>query len=322
MDQKKKNLRLFFILIGLIISSALIALFPTHKRTTLKNPERFQISDTASVDKINIKSNTLDNELLRTDSGWVINRAYKADANIITVLLSVMKKVEIIRTIGEAEKSEVSDRLKKEGISVSFFSDNKIVSSFVAGSNETHSLSIFKSDENNFYIVQLPGYESYVTGIFEIPAIDWRNRLIVSVGPTNLSKLDVVNYQEPTQSFEVNIDNNFPLISGIEKLDTVGLMDYMDQFNYFQADKFVDPSLETQYDSLASTDPWYKFSFEKYDSTENMDIIFYPRISGDKYIFASNSKGQNALFDYKRISGIFVHKDQFDQNIKKSRFNM
>mgnify|MGYP000097273297 CR=1 FL=1 len=319
MDQKKKNMRLLIVLAFLVLVSLALKFFPSNQKTTIENYAEFQIEDTAAVNKITIKSDQLDNVLLRTDSGWVINGSHKADENIMMVLLSVMKKVEIVRSVGTTQEHDISEQLDNEGILAQFYEGSELVQSFTAGANENQTMSIFQSKDDEYYVVQIPGYESFITGIFQISAIDWRNRLLVSVGPTTLNAMGIEYFQEPEESYEIEIEGNFPSIDGIENLDTLALMDYLDQFQYFQADQFIEPHSEPVYDSLSATQPWVKFTFDNFNLTGGPSITFFPQIKGDAFILGITRENQWALFSYNRISAIFKKKSAFDKNIKKPR---
>ena len=58
-------------------------------------------------------------------------------------------------------------------------------------------------DENQPMIVNIPGYESYVAGIFEIPTNDWRDRTIFSTNYRTLQKLEVQYAQFPEYNFSI-----------------------------------------------------------------------------------------------------------------------
>jgi hypothetical protein len=289
---------------------------PSGKKSTVQNIDKFQIQDTSQITSVIIESENFHNELVQTDSGWTINNKYLADQGIVIILFSVIKNIEVLRTIGEAqweEKTESSD-----GINVSIKKGNETLLQFKANSNPTKTLSIFSKD-NESYVVNLPGYDSYVTGIFEIPESDWRSRLIVSLGPLNMNAIKVNHLKKPDQSFEVQIENNFPLIPGINSIDTLLLLDYLEQFGYFQVDQFVEKGKNPGYDSLLTTAPWIEFSLEEINTENNVSLSFFHKFSGDPNILALMNQTQPVLFNYRRISGIFLEKDDFEQGIKKPR---
>lgn len=310
MDQRKRNIRLLFILGVLVLASIALHFIPENSRSTLENATFFQISDTAAIDKITMQSEQLDNTLVRTDSGWVINEKIKADENIMRVLLAVMKQVEILRPIPPTQAEEMQSSFSKQAIEVRFYTGDGLIKAFEAGANDTQTLSIFKSSEEKYYVVNLPGYSSFVTGIFKISEIDWKDRLIVDAAPTRLNDLNVHYFENENNSFKVEVEGNMPFIPGIDNLDTLKLMDYLDQFRYFQADQYVDVAQESIYDSLLKTPPYAGFFFDNMGDGL-VTITFYNKIPGENMILGVTGNGEYALFNYKRIAGIFRVKKYF-----------
>lgn len=295
----------------LVLCSVLLHFIPKNKNTSVEKISLFQISDTSAVTKITINSKSLNNTLERTDDGWILNDKIKADENIIMVLLAVMKEVEILRKVPQRQVEEEGTSFDERGIDVRFYAGNDLLKSFVANANETKTLSIFKSRDGDYYVVNLPGYDSFVTGIFEIAEIDWKDRLIIDASPVRLQQLAVRYFDEPARGFTVDVKSNIPIISGVSDLDTLKLMDYLDQFQYFQADSYINISDEPRYDSLLKARPYVEFSFKNLGRIDEQTLTFYPKIEGENMILAVTSEGEHALFNYRRIGGIFQSKEFF-----------
>ncbi len=305
MEQGKKNIRLIIILVVLVGISFTLSFFGGNNSISIENADQFQLNDTTGITTVTMASDKLLNRLQKTDSGWTINAKYLADESIIIVLFSVMQKVEILREIDEKGSETISDKIKVE-----FKRGEEVVQSFYASANPTKTLSVFsKNDES--YVVNLPGYESFVTGIFEIPESDWRNRMIVSMGPFNMDAVKVNYLKEPEKSFEIKVANNFPFIENVARLDTLKLMDYLEQFSYFQVDEFVALDEYSELDSIAHTDPWISFSFEELNAANDVTLTFFHKKRNDPNILALVNDHQPVLFNYRRIAGIFKEKEDF-----------
>lgn len=312
MEQRKRNIRLLGVLSVLAAVSLALHFVPRDKQSSLKNVDTFQLADTATVDKIVMRSKTFDNTLMKYNNHWKINDRYEADPSIMQVLLTVMTRIEITRPIPKNQEEEMEKRFAEGGIEVEFFAGDEKVHSFMAGSNSTKTISIFKSDDGGYFVVNFPGYDSFVTGIFEITETDWRDRLLLSATPGNLQEMTVSYPQNDEQGFTVTVEGNFPVIRDIAaELDTLKLMEYLDQFQYFQADNFVERGSNEKYDSLAGTTPYAIFTFKNLIGREDRRLVFFPRIPGDPYIMGFMDTGDTVAFSHRRIVGIFRGKDDF-----------
>ena len=110
-----------------------------------------------------------------------------------------------------------------------------------------------QTDDKQPFIMGIPGYGSYIAGIFEIPSNDWRNRLILSTNWRTLQSLKLEYSDYPEHSFEIRFKFNFLGVDGIMELDTARMMNFIEGFNYLQADKFLAEGESDPYDSLLRT---------------------------------------------------------------------
>ena len=311
MNQRKKNLRLLLLLIGLVGISISLNFMGGIKPTDGINSTQFKIEDTASVAQIIITSASLSNTLERKESGWTINSNEKADENIMRVFLSIMSNVTINRTLKGDLKREVISRSKSEGINVCLKLENGEESCFTALGNPNQTLSYFVKEEE-VYVVELPGYDSYVTGIFEITEIDWQSRLIFSTSLSSFSKAEITYLNHPEWSFTIEPHSNFLFVNELELQDTIMVLDYTEQFAYLQADRFIREGENTEYDSLTDTEPEVIFTLSNYFKEQPIKLSFFRRLPGDQMVLAKIEDGRKGLFEYNRIKGLFVRRSYFE----------
>ena len=91
MSQKHKNTTLLVILGLLVSNSIILELTGETSINTIENKEIFSVQDTSIVDFISIKSIEEDIQLKKVESTWSVNEKYKAEQNIVQVLLSILK---------------------------------------------------------------------------------------------------------------------------------------------------------------------------------------------------------------------------------------
>jgi len=313
MTESKKNKILITILILLITISALLHFnLESEKSNTIDNVSKFSIADTSSIQKIVMQSPFETNLLEKNNGHWTINKSRDADPNIIRVLLSVLKQVNVSRSVSKNQMVLTKKELIEEGTLVEIYDDIGLEKKLYVKGNATKTLSLFMDEVEGIpYIVVLPGYDSYVAGIFEIPRLDWQNRLIFNSTWRSLRKLEMLYPNKPKNSFEIRFDLDFFSITGIDNLDTASMMNFVEEFQYFQADRFIEPEPESTYGKLLKTNPKVYLSIEDIDDRKNNRIAFYDQLKGDRMILGKLDNGEIALFDYKRIRKIFIKKSDF-----------
>lgn len=319
MDQAKKNKILIVILILLIaISSVLHFSNESPETTTISNADKFAIADTAAIQKIIFKTKDGTNILERNNGNWTINNNIDADPDIVHVFLAVLKQLNISQGIAGNQAEQTKKDLLEKGIRVEIFDHTGLMKSFYVKGNSTKTLSVFMDEKERIpYVVELPGYDSYVAGIFNIPPIDWRRRLIFNSTWRSLRKLEMLYPAKSKNSFEIRFDIDFFAVTGVDDIDTISVMNYIETFQYFQADRFIEPKPRSTYERLLKTEPLAYLSIEDIDDRKNNRITFYNRLKGDRMIMGKLDNGQVALFEYKRIRNIFKKKSHFERKKKQ-----
>lgn len=316
MKQDQKNILLIILLVILIACAVVFGIKLQPRTSTFTEVDLFAIEDTASIAKITITSESRDihNTLEETQNGWTINETYLADPNIVRVLLSVLHEVTISRRVPKNQAPSIKEEIVRNGYQVSIYNEDKRISTFYCMGNSTKTRSIMMKEKGKTpYIVHLPGYDSYVAGIFEITALDWRNRLIFQSNWRTLQRLELLYPDYPDDNVEIRFNLDFFEITGVESLDTAAMMDFIDQFQYFQADRFVEPAEGSSYDSLLTEEPYLILSLDDINPKKSNRVIFFPRLNGDPMIMGKLDDDQIALFEYDRIGDIFRKKSDFVQ---------
>ncbi|HLF36277.1 MAG TPA: hypothetical protein VI583_18670, partial [Cyclobacteriaceae bacterium] len=209
--QRKKNIRSIVLLVILGSSAVVLALTGNRSGRKITNDRQFMIEDTVSVSRIVIEGEDFINTLERTGGIWKINEKYPADNSMVRVLMAVLHEVRVHRKAPRQMLFEITEGMKSKGIKVSVYDRQDLIHSFIAWGNGT-SVSYFKEDESDPLVVHLPGYNSYVTGIFEVKENDWRDRLIVSTSWSGLKKYLLEYPGEINDGFTIISDGLLPSI--------------------------------------------------------------------------------------------------------------
>jgi hypothetical protein len=314
MNQKNKNIVLMIILGILVAFSVILGITNKTGTATIENAGMFAVQDTANIDMITIKSAEEIIALQKVDGTWQLNERYKAEQNIVRVLLAILKEVQVVRKVSKTQASELAGEVMNKGVLVEISGDGKLLRSFYAAGNDNKTVSyMMATGESQPMIVNIPGYESYVAGIFEIPQNDWRDRTILRTNWRTLQKLDMQYSQFPEYDFTIQFNFNFLNIDGITRLDTVRMMDYIEQFNFLQADRFLDHGQNEKYDSLHRTPETVVLTISDINAANSRTILFYPLIPDDSMMLGYiKEDDQMALFQAGRIQSWFAIREEFE----------
>ncbi len=226
------------------------------------------------------------------------------------VLMAVLYNVRIHRTAPKNQVAEIKKQLGDNGYKVSIYGSDNLIESFIAGGNNI-SVSYFMGDDGDPYVVHLPGYDSYVTGIFQVSENDWRDRLVFSTSWMGIKKLEMVYTDKKQDSFTISSGQNLPVVDGITKPDTTHLMQYIDLYQTFAVDQYLDSGRVAKYDSISATQPWAVLTVDAISLSRPCTIEFFPRINGDRLMVGKLQDNQIVLFSYDRIKEIFKSRSYF-----------
>ena len=316
MSPIQKNITLIVILGLLILSSISLSLTDETNVNTNKNKDIFSVQDTSKIDLISIKSLKEQIILQKIDGTWQVNDKYKAEQNIVRVLLSIASDVEVVRNVPDTQAKEIADRIPDNGYLIDFINNEKSVTTFYSFGNDNKTISYMMSvGRKNPMIVNIPGYESYVAGIFEIPANDWRDRVLLNTTWRSLQKLNINYHEYPELNLNIRFDFNFLKIDGITNLDTARMMAFIDEFNFLQTDRYLDKGQIEAYDSLLLTPKTVTMTIEDINAKNSKTIDFFPIINNDPMMLGYvNEDDQMVLFEANRIQKLFAVKADFEAN--------
>jgi hypothetical protein len=271
---------------------------------------KFSIVDNADIKKIIINGTEHSNVLSNEKTLWLVNEKYPMDPSMQKVLMSVLNQVKVKRTVPKNDLVRIKDDILMNGFKIEIIYSDGHEMIFYAGGNGI-SLSYFMHDDNIPYIVHLPGYESYVTGIFEVHENDWRDRLIFHTSWLGLKSLNLSYPANPENNIAISADKDLYRISGINIIDTTRLMTYLDEISYFFTDQYVDHGQIKAYDSLIKTEPFTRLTVNSTGMKEPVVIDFFQPLPGENVMLGILNNVQMCLFSTKRIHVIFKEKDHF-----------
>ena len=303
-----KNTKHFVILAGLILVSVLISLTGKEDNRQSFDPQMFTVMDTSMIESVVISSNTV-NEITRGTGIWRLNDKFNADLNMIEVLKSILSQVKVKRPVAKLNQVDIVAELKQTGKKVTVNYTDGSQSSFVAGGNSSKKDSYYLLGDKA-YLVEIPGYNNYISGIFELTENQWRDRVLFSTTWRSLQSLNI-DYIESEEDLDIFFNEKFLTVNGVNKLDTTSLMDYIGQYQYFQINDFLEKGKYKKYDSLFQTKHMAVITINDIDRSKNRKLQVYPLMEGENFYLLTDEKQEMMVIDSKRMNNLLSKKAQF-----------
>ncbi|MFZ1809455.1 MAG: DUF4340 domain-containing protein [Cyclobacteriaceae bacterium] len=306
MSQEKKNKVLVVSLGGLIILAVVLFFYQSDRQEIDKSI--FKVDDLSLVDRVILSSASGDVELSFSGSKWLVNKNQEADEQLITVLFATLQQAEPKRQVANNQKDSISSMLVKNGVKLNLYQEGDLVKSFYAGGNVTKTEAYFLDNEP--YIMTIPGYRVYVSGIFEVEANGWRDKRVFNFNWRNFKKLEAEFNRQPNQNFAIaDQGSGFDLVNSPPS-DTTRLNDYLDAVSLLMAKEYLTSGRQSIYDSLMQTTPIATISV--YDLGDNaMTLDLYAPLEGDQDALGRLNGTDQVLFGREQVIPILKTRDYF-----------
>ena len=256
----------------------------------------FQLDTQQEITDVYLKGGDIDNHFSYKNGRWHLNDTLFLDQSMRDVFFSVISQVEIRKPVPLSKADSLSNLLSKEGILVSIKFGEELINEYRVLGNQAKEITWMMLEEDGLpYHVHLPGYQSYVAGIFEVPVQDWRSRFVFNANFALLTKIEV-EYPAANDKLTLEYKDQFFSIPGIET-DSLKITQFLDQLAYLQADRFLDQQSEA--------DVVYAYITLFKSSGDKEMITFFKKEDSDRFIVARLDDGSYCEFDFKRIEGVF-----------------
>lgn len=308
MNQERKNKVLIVSLGGLILLAVLLYFYPKERQAVDK--DIFKVPDLSLVDKVVLTSPSGKVELSFSGSKWLVNQNQEVDEQMITVLFATLQQAEPKRQVANNLRDSVSSMLIKQGVNLNLYQGDALVKHFYAGGNASKTEAYFMDENLVPYVMTIPGYRVYVSGVFELGAEDWRDKRIFNFNWRNFKKLEAKFSKQPDQNFTIEgQESGFDLVNSPPS-DTTKLNDYLDAVSLLMAKQYLPSGREPLYDSLMQTSPLATITV--YDLGDNTHILdLYPPQGQDPDALGRLNGTDAVLFSREQLIPILKKRDYF-----------
>ena len=205
---KNKLKKIFFLFLFLLITFN----FFGCKYFTPKDEKDFAVTDTSLIQKIFITDKGKHQILLTREKNiWKVNKKYIARKDAIDLLLAGMQDIRVNRPASISEHNNVVKEMASSALKVEIFTKEKEpVKTYYVG-------SIAKNYQGNYYlmegseqpyVVEIPGFNGEVSVRYIKDEMDWRDRTICKLLPSEIKSVEVTYFDErKSESFKIEEKN-------------------------------------------------------------------------------------------------------------------
>lgn len=232
------------LIVTLLLISAIALFLVLRKNFTKPSIDRFAIKDTAAVSKIFItdKKGHAINLSKQADGTWLVNDKFQAQPSKIELLLETMYRLKIKAPVGITEREDVIRLMAANAIKVMVYNDDKLMITYYVGNATADYLGtyVFMENEEDPQIVEIPGFNGYITPRYIVEEIDWRTRAYYRFNPNELSEIEINYPNNPNASFCITLSsgNELKLFTSpaegkteITDTDPINLKTYVNLFS-------------------------------------------------------------------------------------------
>ena len=288
-----RNKRLIGIIVILLVSN-IFFFFSGNKSGSLSFEEDlFSVSDSSALNSIKMGE-----MLLEKKGAWKIG-LHQADLAFVDHLVNVLIRIRVKKPVGKMDSSQA--------IPIQINNDPIFHFSY----NETKTKTYFILDGEG-YEMEIPGFTDYVGGIFELEEDQWRDRLVYDGSWRTIQNVRLDYVEGDQDDFEIQFEKDFFKIEGIAQIDTTTLMNYLNQFQYFQANERVSPGRIPAMDSISKTEPFAYLYFDDINIKQEILFTLFQKREEDLIHLLLDPKGEMIVVDQARVASILRKKEDFD----------
>ena len=178
----------------------------------------FNIKDTAAIGKLFIVANDGESVLAeRTDSGWVVNKKYKALPSTLNALMQTLNAQTALYPVTKAAYENVVKNLSSDGVKVEVYdrTGKKMKVFYVGGAGVNNiGTNMMMEGAKAPYVVTVPGFNGYLTPRFTSQLKDWRDRTVFNIPAEEIKSVSLQYADKPINSFVISHENGAIIVKG------------------------------------------------------------------------------------------------------------
>lgn len=308
--QRKRNIKLIVVLVALIVSTVLAYFFTRPADKIKVDRTIFAYEDPAGINQVVFEKANHSDTLQFDGAFWRVNNTYDADPQRVSVIFAILKQERVRRKVAKQQEDSLQQAFEENGVHVTFYENGSAVKDFyVLGDDASKMTYMAERPDEQAYIVEIPGYRSYLAGIYELDVNGWRNPRIFDFNWANLKGVDVL-YPQSEKGFKVGFDQSFYQVHGLAETDSSRLTDFLDDVSLLYANDFLDTKEVEKYKNQVSVEPQAVISvYDVGDKAYTLEV--YETLPNNREIIGRKDSSDYVIFDVSRIRKVLRPKSFF-----------
>ncbi|MEN7548231.1 hypothetical protein AAG747_09940 [Rapidithrix thailandica] len=297
------KIKILIIINILLLAGVFLSLIQTEEQSSVQvEGQLFVVNDTAHIQRIEVGTHELTRQ---GDQNWKLNGRYTVAPQAIQTLLTVMQNMEVKRPVTEENISGVNQEFNKKGINVKVFGAEGVMKRYSLYGDSVNTYAKVPGEAP--YLVYVPGYFINLDKLYRINEREWRDKRVLYTTFRTMKNLQVDYPVSPDKSFQIAFDSSFYKVSGVQKLDSAAVYNYISMFGNLAANDYLENT--SLRDSLAKQVPFCVITMKDLYEKRNNTVRFYP---GPQVVYGlSENTKEVVLFDPRRIQTAFVSREAF-----------
>jgi len=292
----KKDIKYILVILMLLVSNLGFYFFDSI--STGETSRKYFDLDTAQIHKITISYKDQEIVLEKSDN-WLVNDQYSIDQRFRQTLLTIIDKVIIKRELGKWE-DEVLGEVKVEGT-------ERFTFQFASNPNRTKTFFIANEIAKE---VEVSGYRDQIVNIFLLHPDQWRDRLMFDGSWRTIQNLELK--QRDSEPLHIKFVDKFFKVNGQNVVDSTFTINYLNQFQYFEANEMISKGRFPNLDSLSTQEILAKLTIADIKYSEPVTLEIFPKINNLRYHLVRNQTTREMMVvDEKRVNQILKTKADF-----------
>ena len=275
-----------------------------------KKDTAFAVRDTTEIGKIilsDLKGDTI--VLNHQSNAWIINDQYTARPDAVSNLLRTMSQLEMKVPVAKSMHNTVIKAISGRRTKVEVYNTaGKKIKGYYVGDNsdELNGNFMLMEGSQHAFVVNIPGFEGFISTVFFTDETDWRSREVFAYTPDQIKQIDLVYSGIKDSSFSiVRAGQKFELISSKQNPQAANpeiIQYYLKQFKLLNVENFI---LEPyKKDSLLAIQPVCVLTVtDMKGESKSINIYYRPVTYRSKMQFTYEDKPIE--FDLDKFYGIY-----------------
>ena len=274
MPKSTKILLVIAVVLGI---GAFFAYRKGNTGNTIQSEENlYAVLDSGRVNKIVLKHKEKEILLEQKNGIWVVNNNFTADHIKLSALLNFIYKVRIKRPVYKEHVPLVAGRLKKNGITVSSFTDGQLIKQYTLLPDTTDQSAVYAiSDEGGVPYSLTFSAEEGANELFSVTPEDWRSKMVFSSNVKSIKVLEVTFTKTPSESYRIESGFGGFSIVNMPRFDSLRLFSYLDLYKDVKIKAFISENKQKIKDSLLLSSPAFTISLEDRNPQKSNTIKIY-----------------------------------------------